>query len=172
MKNFIFCLFLACTTVASAQSTGEDSGTMVKIGDIVPDFTVDMFDGTHIDIKETRGKVVLLNFWATWCPPCRQELAQVQKKIIDRFQGRDFIFLPISRQDSYDKIKQFRMQTGHTFPMGMDPNRKIYSKFATQTIPRNFLIDKEGRIILSESGYTEEEFQLLIDKIEELLKKD
>ena len=117
-----------------------------------------------------KGKVVLLNFWATWCPPCRQELARVQKDIIDRFRGKDFVFLPISRQDSYDKIEAFRKQTGYRFPMGMDTDRKIYSLFATATIPRNFLIDRDGKIILAEQGYSEESFQKLIEVIERALK--
>lgn len=79
------------------QAAVPESKTLVKVGDPVPDFTVKMFDGSTVDIASLKGKVVLINFWATWCPPCRAELKQVQKQIIDRFAGRDFVFLPISR---------------------------------------------------------------------------
>lgn len=67
-----------------------ESTTLVKAGDKAPDFTVEMFDGTKTSLAELKGKVVLLNFWATWCPPCRQRLTRVQKDIIDRFAGRNF----------------------------------------------------------------------------------
>lgn len=168
MKNVLFlCLFILLGSITKAQT----EETLVKVGQTVPDFQVKMFDGKALDIKELRGKVVLLNFWATWCPPCRQELSRVQKDIIDRFKGRDFVFLPVSRQDSYEKIKAFREQTGHTFPMGMDTDRHIYSLFATATIPRNFLIDRQGKIVLIETGYSEESFQKLMLEIEKTLKE-
>lgn len=167
MKNLLFVLlFLGLVFPLTAQ----ENTTLVKVGSEVPEFKVKMFDGQTIDIKELRGKVVLLNFWATWCPPCRMELSKVQKEIIDRFQDKDFVFLPISRQDSYDKIKTFREQTGHTFPMGMDPDRKIYSLFATASIPRNFVIDKKGKISFLEIGYDEESLKKLISEIEKALE--
>lgn len=159
-------LLTAMLALGQAQ-TGE---TLVKAGEDVPDFKVKMFDGNTVDIRELRGKVVLLNFWATWCPPCRQELSRVQKEIIDRFEGKDFVFLPVSRQESYEKIAAFRKQTGYRFPMGMDPDRKIYALFATATIPRNFLIGKSGKIIAAEEGYSEASFRKLIQTIEEALK--
>ena len=167
MKKLLF-VFLLLSAYSYVQAQAGE--TLVKVGQKMPEFKVKMFDGSVIDSKDLKGKVVLLNFWATWCPPCRQELARVQKDIIDRFRGKDFVFLPISRQDSYDKIEAFRKQTGYRFPMGMDTDRKIYSLFVTATIPRNFLIDRDGKIILAEQGYSEESFQKLIEVIERALK--
>ncbi len=167
MKKLLF-VFLLLSAYSYVQAQAGE--TLVKVGQKMPEFKVKMFDGSVIDSKDLKGKVVLLNFWATWCPPCRQELARIQKDIIDRFRGKDFVFLPISRQDSYDKIETFRKQTGYRFPMGMDTDRKIYSLFATATIPRNFLIDRDGKIILAEQGYSEESFQKLIEVIERALK--
>ena len=114
--------------------------------------------------------IVLINFWATWCPPCQEELKRVQKEIIDRFKGKDFVFLAISREESKEQVKKFRERNGYTFPMGLDPERKIYSKFATATIPRNFIIDKKGKIVEIEVGYTKEAFAKMIEKLERLLK--
>lgn len=168
MKNFLFILlFLGLASPLAAQ----ENETLVKVGMKVPEFKVKMFDGQTIDIKDLQGKVVLLNFWATWCPPCRMELSHVQKEIIDRFKDKDFVFLPISRQDTYDKIKVFREQTGYTFPMGMDPDRKIYALFATASIPRNFVIDKKGKITFMEIGYSEESFKKIIAEIEKELQQ-
>ncbi len=164
--------FLILFTAFILQSHAQDNENLVRTGMPVPNFEVKMFDGQTINIKELRGKVVLLNFWATWCPPCRLELSHVQKEIIDRFEGQDFVFLPISRQDSYEKIKAFREQTGYTFPMGIDPERKIYALFATATIPRNYIIDKKGKIVFMETGFSEEAFKHLIGEIEKILKDE
>ena len=81
------------------------------------------------------------------CPPCRQELTRVQKDLIDRFAGRDFLFLPVSRGEKRSDVAAFREKTGYTFPMGLDSTRTIYDRYATNFIPRNYLIDRDGRII-------------------------
>lgn len=168
MKKIIIPILLLFSLAINAAA--QDDKSLVKTGQQAPEFNVKMFDGTTIDIAQLRGKVVLINFWATWCPPCRQELTRVQKDIIDRFKGKDFVFLPISRQDSYEKIKSFREKNGYGFPMGMDTDRKIFSLFALETIPRNYLIDKKGKIVFMETGYSEESFEELIKKIEKELK--
>ncbi len=153
-----------------ARVNAQEKVTLVKVGDDVPEFVVEMFDGQKINIKDLKGKIVLINFWATWCPPCQEELKRVQKEIIDRFKGKDFVFLAISREESKEQVKKFRERNGYTFPMGLDPERKIYSKFATATIPRNFIIDKKGKIVEIEVGYTKEAFAKIIEKLERLLK--
>lgn len=153
-----------------ARVNAQEKETLVKVGDDVPEFVVEMFDGQKINIKDLKGKIVLINFWATWCPPCQEELKRVQKEIIDRFKGKDFVFLAISREESKEQVKKFRERNEYTFPMGLDPERKIYSKFATATIPRNFIIDKKGKIVEIEVGYTKEAFAKMIEKLERLLK--
>ena len=153
-----------------ARVNAQEKETLVKVGDDVPEFVVEMFEGQKINIKDLKGKIVLINFWATWCPPCQEELKRVQKEIIDRFKGKDFVFLAISREESKEQVKKFRERNGYTFPMGLDPERKIYSKFATATIPRNFIIDKKGKIVEIEVGYTKEAFAKMIEKLERLLK--
>ena len=149
--------------------TQTESTTLVKAGDTAPDFTVELFDGSQVTLSSLRGKVVLLNFWATWCPPCRQELTRVQKDLIDRFAGRDFLFLPVSRGEKRSDVAAFREKTGYTFPMGLDSTRTIYDRYATNFIPRNYLIDRDGRIITATIGYSPEEFDELIAAIERAL---
>ena len=154
---------------AKGGASQSDSTTLVKVGDPAPDFSVALFDGSHLTLSELRGKVVLLNFWATWCPPCRQELTRVQKDLIDRFAGRDFLFLPVSRGEKRSDVAAFREKTGYTFPMGLDSTRTIYDRYATTFIPRNYLIDRDGRIITATIGYSPEEFDELIAAIERAL---
>lgn len=148
-----------------------ETTTLVKEGMQAPDFTVTMFDGTTQTLSALKGKVVLVNFWATWCPPCREELKRVQADIVDRFAGQEFVFIPISRAEERETVAAFREQMGYTFPMGLDPERKIYDQFASNFIPRNFLIDQEGKVVIASVGYEPEEFDALIAKIEELLKQ-
>lgn len=154
---------------AAAAPTEEEQTTLVRAGDPAPDFSVELFDGGTVSLAQLRGKVVLLNFWATWCPPCRQELTRVQSDLIDRFAGRDFVFLPVSRGEEREAVEAFRKQTGYAFPMGLDPERRIYDLYASNFIPRNFLIDRDGRVVVASVGYEPEEFDALVERIRSLL---
>ena len=156
---------------AAEQTEPDIEGTtLVKAGMEAPDFSVELFDGGTQTLSELKGKVVWLNFWATWCPPCRAELKRVQTDIVDHFAGQEFLFLPISRQDTREQVAAFREQNGYTFTMGLDPDRAIYDRFASNYIPRNFLIDQQGRVVMTSVGYEPEEFEAMIRKAEELLK--
>ena len=163
-------LLPSCGSRGGKAEADTESTTLVKAGDKAPDFTVEMFDGTKTSLAELKGKVVLLNFWATWCPPCRQELTHVQKDIIDRFKGNeDFVFLPVSRGETRETVAAFREKMGYTFPMGLDPEQKIYRLYASNYIPRNFLIGKDGKVISATIGYEAPEFDELILLIERQL---
>lgn len=165
-------LLLWNPTPAKAQERPTpEQATIVKDGHTAPDFEVQMFDGSTIKLADLKGKVVLLNFWATWCPPCRAELARVQKDIIERFQGEPFVFIPVSRGEKRETVAAFREKMGYTFPMGLDTESVIYKKYAQTYIPRNFLIDKEGKVVKASVGYDEAEFAELIKLIEETIKK-
>ena len=156
---------------AAGHKSEIEASTLVEVGDPAPEFTVELFDGGTVSLAELRGKVVLLNFWATWCPPCREELTHVQSDIIDRFAGRPFVFLPISRGESHADVAAFREQTGYDVPMGLDSTRSIYNRYASNYIPRNFLIDADGKIVTATVGFDETEFEELIHTIETTLAK-
>ena len=159
---------------AAAEQPADEAAeaaaaTLAGEGAEAPDFTVEMIDGSKVALSELRGKFVLLNFWATWCPPCRQELTRVQTDIIDRFAGKEFVFLPVSRGEKREAVEAFREKTGYAFPMGLDPARTVYDRYASNYIPRNFVIDRKGKVVLATVGYDEHEFEELIRTIEKTL---
>ena len=93
----------------------------------------------------------------------------MQSDLIDRFAGRDFVFLPVSRGEERADVEAFRHKTGYTFAMGLDPDQKVYDLYAGNYIPRNFLIDRDGKVLLASVGYEPEEFDALLDAIEKAL---
>ena len=129
------------------------------------------------DIEKSKGewkflgeRPAVIDFFATWCGPCREELSRVQKDIIDRFKGNeDFVFLPVSRGETRETVAAFREKMGYTFPMGLDPARTVYDRYASNYIPRNFVIDRKGKVVLATVGYDEHEFEELIRTIEKTL---
>ena len=155
-------LLLSIILTLSISLFAQDESTLVKIGDNAPEFTYDAGNGVRKSLSDLKGKVVFINFFATWCPPCRKELPQLQKEIFDVYKdNEDFVLLIFGREQNWKTIDEFKEDNNFTMPFYPDLNRKIFSKFATQSIPRNFIIDKEGKIAYSAIGYTEEEFEKL-----------
>ena len=165
------------TETESAQAQTEEQrptpeeATIIKEGEVALDFEITMFDGSVVKLADLKNKVVLLNFWATWCPPCRKELTRVEKDIIEKFKGQPFVFLPVSRGEKRETVAEFREKMGYTFPMGLDPDSLNYKKYAVTYIPRNFLIGKDGKVVKASVGYDEAEFDELIKLIEQEIKK-
>lgn len=163
-------VLMAAPNTASAQDQAEiEATTLIKQGDKAPDFTVEMVDGQKVTLSSLKGKVVMINFWATWCPPCREEFKRMQKDVVDRFKGKDFQLLAISRGEKKATVDQFRDKQGYTFPMGLDPTQEIYKKYASNYIPRNFIVGKDGKVIYVSVGYSPDEFENMLKAIEQAL---
>ena len=108
-------------------------------------FTLTDLNGKSWTLKDLRGKVVLLNFWATWCPPCRKEMPDLEA-LYRRLKPQGFVILGISDEEAA-KIEPFINQQGITYPVLLDPGRKVNELFQIQGIPKTFVYDREGKIV-------------------------
>ena len=108
-------------------------------------FTLTDLNGKNWTLRELRGKVVLLNFWATWCPPCRKEMPDLEN-LSHRFGQAGLVILGISDEKS-ETVRKFIAQQGITYPVLFDPDRKIHELYQIEGIPKTFIYDREGRIV-------------------------
>lgn len=144
----------------------------LNINDIANEFTVEMINGEKINLTDLKGKVVLLNYWATWCAPCLMEFAEFPEKILEPFKDENFILIAISIGESREKVneKMEKMKKyGVDFNVGIDPTKEIWDKYATGAIPKSFLIDKNGIIKYISIGNSEGNVDKLATEIKILL---
>lgn len=161
----------ASANSAVQQPQDIESTTLIHAGDVAPDFTVEMLDGKRVTLSSLRGKVVLVSFWATWCPPCRQEMSHMQEGVIDRFAGSDLVVLPISRGEKRETVEKFIEKMGYGFPVGLDIDQSIYSKYASNYVPRSVVINREGEVVYVAVVYDEQIAQEIGVAITESLQK-
>ncbi len=141
--------------------------TFVMKGDQAPDFDLTDTDGELFSLSDQRGKVVLVNFFATWCGPCLLELPHLEELWKRRQSDDRFTMLVIGREESSQTVQGFRASKGYTFPMAADPERKVYDLFAKEGIPRTVLISEEGEVLFSTLGFYEQD----LAKLEQLLNE-
>ncbi len=126
-------------------------------------FTVTDLKGKQWDRAGLKGKVVLLNFWATWCPPCRKEMPDLDA-LQKRFASKGLVVLAISDEEA-EKVKGFLADKPYTFAVALDPGRKANDAFRVQGIPKSFVFDREGRLVAQSIDMrTQEQFLAMLAK--------
>ncbi len=171
-KALISLIILLCTLALNAQIE-KDSGYIVQVGDKVPNIKLDLIDGTSIQLDDLKGKVVVLQFTASWCSVCRKEMPHLEKEIWLPNKDKEFILIGVDYDEPIEKVVAFKKQMKVTYPMALDPGAEIFAKFANKRsgVTRNVVIDKEGNIAFLTRLYDKKEFKAMKKKINELLKE-
>ena len=153
--------------------TPDSTGYIIRVGQTVPDIKWTQTDGKTVSIKDLRGKVVMLQFTASWCGVCRKEMPFIERDIWQKHKdNKEFYLVGIDRDEPKATVEAFAKQTGVTYPLALDPGADLFAKFALREsgITRNVLVDRDGKIVMTTRLYNEKEFQLLVKKIDSLLK--
>ena len=145
---------------------------IVKVGDVAPDFTLELTDGTQFTLSEHRGKVVMLQFTAGWCGVCRKEMPFIERDIWQRHKDNsDFVLVGIDREETKEQIDAFIKKVGTTYPIAMDTNADVFASYALRNsgITRNVLIGKDGKIVMLTRLFNDVEFNSLVERIDAML---
>ena len=171
MKLVAFITILALGLVSGGFGQDEEQTTLVKIGDSAPDFTCRTLTGEEFSLAKNKGKVILINFFATWCGPCMMEMPHLDKELYAKYaENNDVKIIAIGREHTQTDLEKFEKEKKFALPLAADPKREIYGKYAKQYIPRNFIIGKHGKIKFSSMGYSESDVRQMIEVIEKELK--
>lgn len=171
MKSLKFGSLIMALMLFFVGAHAQNSVEKVKIGDTMPQFTLNSDVYGQVTPSDLKGKVVLVSLFATWCGPCQKELAEVQSTLYPKYKDNEnFRLLVIGREHTDADLTKYNARKKFTFPLYPDPKREVFSLFADQSIPRAYLFGKDGKLIYISTGYTPEEFQKLMDTIEEALK--
>jgi peroxiredoxin len=152
----------------------SDYGYLVKIGQQVPDFEMTTTDGKTIQMSALKGKVVMLQFTASWCSVCRKEMPHIEKEIWKKYKNNPgFALYGIDLDEPLEKVVQFKKDIKISYPLSLDPAGKIFYTFAAEKagVTRNVIVDKSGTIVFMTRLYKPEEFEEMKKVIADLLKK-
>ena len=163
-------MLLTASTQAAAPAQ-----TMAPVAErpAAPDFTLKDIEGKPRRLSENRGKVVLVNFWATWCPPCRREMPSMQRAWM-QLKGENFEMFAVNVGEDEDTIFGFTFATGSelTFPILLDRDAQVIKAWPVIALPTSFVVDPQGRIVYRAVGGREWDDPELLQKIRTLMRPD
>jgi peroxiredoxin len=168
--GFIVLLFIAQLNFAQNDS---HRGYKVKVGEQVPQLSFTLLDGTKVTNETLKGKVVVLQFTASWCSVCRKEMPHLEKEVWQRFKNEDFILIGMDLKESPEKVNRFISQMKVTYPFAIDKDGALFEKFTLPNsgVTRNIVLDKKGNIIFLSRLYEPKEFNKMVKTIDLELKK-
>ncbi|MDR1331299.1 MAG: TlpA family protein disulfide reductase [Tannerella sp.] len=160
--------------VADAETQADDRGYIVAVGDMAPDFTMTTVTGEAMKLSDLRGRIVMLQFTASWCSVCRKEMPFIESDIwLKHRDNAKFALYGVDRDEPQETVAAFVTQTGVSYPMGLDPGADIFALYADRKagITRNVIVDTDGRIAFLTRLYDTDEFAAMCAKIDELLNR-
>ncbi len=174
MTKILFFILFFTAVYLSAQENHpnvDERGFLVKTGEEAPDFKIVYADGTSPGkLSDLRGKPVMLQFTASWCGVCRQEMPHIEKDIWQAYKDKGLIVIGIDRKEKPDAVKKFAEIMKISYPLALDLNDAIYTLYAhpNSGVTRNVLIDQNGKIVFLTRLFDKKEFNELIKKIDDL----
>lgn len=164
-------MFWTVVSRVSSDQPQAQPGAVAKEGFTAPDFTLDLLGGGKVTLSDLRGKVVLVNFWTSWCPPCRLEMPAIEKSYRSyKDLGFVVIGLNLTAQDSEQAAAEFAKEVGITFPIALDRDNAVGNLYRNTALPTSFFIDRNGVIRSVIVGGPMSE-ALIQSKVEELLRE-
>lgn len=160
-------LLLLATLLLNA---GVATAAMLEPSRAAPDFTLRSVDGPNLRLQEQRGRVVLVNFWASWCGPCRQELPQLTK-LYDKYRDAGFVLLGVNIDNNARTASELAGKLGVSFPVLLDTDKTVSKLYDVSTMPLTVVIDRDGRVRYLHRGYREGYEQTYEQQIRALLKE-
>ncbi len=146
------------------------SSPEVKIGGKAHDFTLTSLNGKPISLSSLRGKVVLVNFWATWCAPCREELPELSL-LQENLGKKGLVILAVSVDNEMENARSFVKKYNLKLEALWDRDKKVTQLYDPETMPSSYLIDRNGNLRFVHSGYDEKEWKRILNEIEALLEQ-
>ena len=172
MKKLIIILAFTLSFSAFGQSK-DDRAYLVKVGEQAPDFSMKLTNGKTVKLSGLKGKVVMLQFTASWCSVCRKEMPFIESDIWQKHKSNpNFTLMAIDRDEPLETVLKFAKAIPITYPIGLDPHANIFALYAVREagITRNVIIDKTGKIVFLTRLYEVEEFSKMVKVIDSLLK--
>lgn len=147
--------------VSGQEKTVYENGYLVKVGDKAPDFTINEAGGKSYKLSDLKGKIVMLQFTASWCSVCRTEMPFIEKEIWQEKKSEGLVVLGIDRDEPLDKVLKFKKDIAVSYPLVLDPGADIFGLFAQKEagVTRNVIIDRTGKIIFLTRLFEKEEFE-------------
>jgi thiol-disulfide isomerase/thioredoxin len=141
-------VFLNDAPAATSSSSSQDFSTIpVKVNFAAPDLTLTNLSGKPVALKDYLGSVVLVNLWATWCPPCKEEMPTLQA-FYEKYKTNGFALIAIDQEETLDVVTPFVKEFGLTFPVWLDEKYLAERKFKTSNLPSSYVIDRNGTVRL------------------------
>ena len=165
--------FLASRRAVLAAALGLGSGVSVaalKTSSPAPDFTLRSTEGQNLRLGEQRGKVVMVNFWATWCGPCRVEMPHLNR-LYEKYRGAGFVLFGVNVDDDVRNAAALAQKMGLKFPILADAEKRVSKQYDLSAMPSTVLIDRDGRVRHVHRGYREGFEDMYEKQIRELLKQ-
>lgn len=158
--TILFVLIFSLLTSYSQEKKVYENGYLVKVGDQAPDFTITEAGGTTYRLSDLKGKIVMLQFTASWCSVCRKEMPFIEKEIWKEKKGSGLVVLGIDRDEPLQKVLKFKQDIKITYPLALDPGADIFGLYALKEagVTRNVIIDRSGKIIFLTRLFEREEF--------------